>query len=100
MCNDEQYRCANGDFRLYDAWLSHCPVENVTITLCRLQDIQYLLRIFYIAHAQQMRYVEAMSDVMNYATIALSAIDYVETNVNANKCIGYSQLYEELKALW
>jgi hypothetical protein len=66
----------------------------------KLQDIQYLLRIFYIVHVQQMRYLEAKSDVMNYATIALSAIDYVEPNVSANRCIVYPQLFEELKALW
>jgi hypothetical protein len=34
-----------------------------------------------------MRYLQAMPDVMNYVIVALSAIDYVETNVNANKCI-------------
>jgi hypothetical protein len=46
-----------------------------------------------------MRYLEAISDVMNYAIIALSAIDYVEPNVNANKCIVYPELFEEMKAL-
>jgi hypothetical protein len=41
-----------------------------------------------------------MPDVMNYATNALSATDYVEPHVNANKCIVYPQLFDELKALW
>jgi hypothetical protein len=66
----------------------------------RLQDIEYLLRIFYIVHAQQMRYLETVPDVMNYATIALSAIDYGEPNVNANKCIVYPQIFDELTAFW
>jgi hypothetical protein len=46
-----------------------------------------------------MRYLEAMPDIMNHVIIALSAIDYVEPNVNANKCIVYPQIFE-LKALW
>ena len=96
MCNDEQYRCENGDFRR--RVVTAVPGDNYIVY--KLQDIQYLLRIFYIVHAQQMRYLEAMPDVMNYATIALSAIEYVEPNVNANKCIVYPQLFEELKALW
>jgi hypothetical protein len=47
-----------------------------------------------------MRYLDAMPDVMNYATYALSEIDYVEPHVNASKCIAYPQLFDELKALW
>jgi hypothetical protein len=102
MCNDEQYRCENGDFRLSTTR----GYRTARLILCdnyivyRLQDIQYLLRIFYVVHTHQMRYLEAVSDVMKYATIALSAIDYAQTNVNANKCIVYPQLFEELKALW
>jgi hypothetical protein len=53
-----------------------------------------------MVHMQQMSYLEAMPNVMNYAIIALSAIDYVEPNVIANKCIVYPQLFDELKALW
>jgi hypothetical protein len=66
----------------------------------RRQDIQYLLRIFYMVHMQQKRYLEAMPDVMNYATNVLSAIDNVEPHVNANTCIVYPQIFHELKALW
>jgi hypothetical protein len=44
---------------------------------------------------QQVRYLEAMPDVMNYATNALSAIDYVEPHVNDNTCIVYPQLFDE-----
>jgi hypothetical protein len=66
----------------------------------RLQDVQYLLRIFYMVHMQQMRYLEAMPDVMNYASNALNAIDYVEPNVNANKSIVNPQLFDELNTLW
>jgi hypothetical protein len=62
----------------------------------RLQYIQDLLRIFYKVHMQQVRYLEAMPDVMNYATNALSAIDYIEPHVNANKCIVCPQLFDEL----
>jgi hypothetical protein len=53
-----------------------------------------------MVHMQQMRYLEAMPDVMNYATNALNAIDYVEPHVNANKCIVYPQLFDGLKVLW
>jgi hypothetical protein len=89
MCSDEQYRCVSGDFRL-------CTTRGYRTArlklgdnyiVYRLQDVHYLLRIFYMVHMQHMRYLEAMPDVMNYATNALSAIDYVEPNVNANKYI-------------
>jgi hypothetical protein len=43
-----------------------------------------------------MRFFETMPDEINYATIAMSAIDNVEQNVNANKYI----VYPQLKALW
>jgi hypothetical protein len=102
ICNDEQYRCENGDFRLsttrgyrtamlklYDDYIVYSQ-----------HDFEYLLRIFYMARVQQMRYLESMPEVINYATNALSAIDYVEPHVNANKYIVYTQLFDELKALW
>jgi hypothetical protein len=66
----------------------------------RLQDVQYMLRIFYMIHMQQMRYLESMPDIMKYAANALTAIDYVEPHVNANKYIVYPQLFDELKAFW
>jgi hypothetical protein len=53
-----------------------------------------------MVHMQQMRYLEAMHYVMNYATNALSSRDHVKPNVNANKYIVYPQLFDELKALW
>jgi hypothetical protein len=53
-----------------------------------------------MVHTQKVRYLEAMPDVMNYETNALSAIDYVEPHVKASKCIVYPQLFDELKALW
>jgi hypothetical protein len=102
MCNDEEYRCENCDFRLSTTRgyrTTRLKLDDNYI-VCRLQDIQYLLRIFYMVHMQQMRYLEAMPDVMNYATNVLSAIDYGEPNVNANEYIVYPQLFDELKALW
>jgi hypothetical protein len=84
MCNDEQYRCENGDFRLSTTrgYRTARLKLGDNYIVYRLQDIQYLLRIFYMVHMQQKRYLEAMPDVMNYATVALSALDYVETTVN------------------
>jgi hypothetical protein len=52
-----------------------------------------------MVRTQQMRYLEAMPVVMNYATNALSGIDYVEPNVNDNKYIVYPQIFDEIKAL-
>jgi hypothetical protein len=51
-----------------------------------------------MVHTQQMRYSEAMPDIMNYATNALSAIAYVEPNINANKYVVYPQLFDEFNA--
>jgi hypothetical protein len=39
-----------------------------------------------------------MREVMDYAVSALTATDYVEAPVNANKYIVYPQLFEEIKA--
>jgi hypothetical protein len=53
-----------------------------------------------MVHMQQMRCLEAMPDIMNYAANTLSATSYVEHNVNANKYIVYPQLFDEHKAIW
>jgi hypothetical protein len=102
MCNDEQYWCENGDFKLSTTRGYRAARLKLgdNYIVYKLQDIQNLLRIFYMVHMQQVRYLKAMPDVVNYETNALSAIDYVEPHVNASKCIVYPKLFDELKAYW
>jgi hypothetical protein len=61
--------------------------------LYKLSDLHYLLRIFYVIPNQQIRYLEAMAEVLDYAVSALTVTDYVEAPVNANKFIVYPQLF-------
>jgi hypothetical protein len=64
----------------------------------RLHDLQNLLRILYLAHEQQKVFLEALPDILDYATIALTSYDYVEP-VTVNKNIQHKQLFEELKSI-
>jgi hypothetical protein len=54
-------------------------------------------------HVQQIRYLEALPRIINYAAVALTSIEFVETPsappTTASKHILYSQLFEELKAI-
>jgi hypothetical protein len=64
----------------------------------RLHDLQNLLRILYLAHEQQKVFLEALPDILDYATIALTSCDYMEP-VTVNKNIQYKQLFEEFKSI-
>jgi hypothetical protein len=41
----------------------------------RLHDLQNLLGILYLAHEQQKFFLEALTDILDYATIALTSCD-------------------------
>jgi hypothetical protein len=51
-----------------------------------------------VIHAQQIRYLDTLRDIINYATVALTSADFVEPT--ATKHVLYHQLFEELKAIF
>jgi hypothetical protein len=101
MCSDEQYQCKKGNFKVFTtrAYRTARLKLDDNYIVYKLSDMHCLLRIFYVIQNQQINYLEAMPEVMVYAGNALTATDYVEVPVNANKYIVYPQLFEELKAL-
>jgi hypothetical protein len=101
MCSDEKYQCENGNFKLFTTRTyrtTRLKLDNNYIVY-KLNDLQYLLRIFYVIQNQQINYLEAMPEIMDYAVHAFTATVYVEAPVNANKYIVYPQLFKNLKAL-
>jgi hypothetical protein len=56
-----------------------------------------MLRILYLAPEQQKDFLEALTDILDSATIPLTSCDYVES-VTANN-IQYKQLFVELKSI-
>jgi cellulose synthase/poly-beta-1,6-N-acetylglucosamine synthase-like glycosyltransferase len=101
MCSDEQYQCENGNFKLFTtrAYRTARMKLGDNYIVYKLSDLQYLLRIFYVIQNQQIHYLEAMPEVMDYAVSALTATDYFEVPVNANKYIVCPQLFEEPNAI-
>jgi hypothetical protein len=73
MCSDEQYQCENGNFRLFTtrAYRTARLKLGDNYIVYRLSDLQCLLRILYVIHNEQINYLEAMPEVMNYAVSAL-----------------------------
>ena len=100
MCNDKQYRCENGDFKLYTTagYRSARLRLSDNYIIFKLHDLQILLRLLYVIHAQQIRYLEALPDILNYTTVALTSPEFVDPP--ASKYIPYHQLFEELKAIF
>lgn len=102
MCNDRPYVRTNDDFKLTTATRSYrtarLSLGSNGITY-RLQDLQYLSRIFFMIQNQQLYYIQAQSDVMNYAVLTTATTEFVLPPVNASTNILYPRLFEELKAL-
>ena len=99
MCGNEQYGCKEGEFRLITTSsyrIARINLDKQYIDL-RLEDLQYLLRIFHVIQNQLNLYTLSLPDVMTYVTVALTSVNYVEPAPNANKHIMYSQLFDEFK---
>jgi hypothetical protein len=98
-CGVGQYQCENGNFKLFTTrgYRTARLKLGYNYIVHKLIDLKYLLRIFYVVRKQQIHYLEAMPEVMDYAVNVLTATDYVEVPVNANKYIVYPQLFEELR---
>jgi hypothetical protein len=91
MCSYEQYQCENGNFKLFTtrAYRTARLKLGDNYIVYNLSYLQYLSHIVYLIHKQQIHYLESMPEVMDYAVSALTATDYVEAPVNANKYIVY-----------
>jgi hypothetical protein len=37
-----------------------------------------MLRILYLVHVQQMRYLESLPEIINYAALSITSVDFVE----------------------
>jgi hypothetical protein len=102
MCNNRPYVCTNDNFKLTTISLSY-RIARLTLGSIgvnfKLQDMQYLSRIFFMIHNQQIIYMQALSDVMNYATLTAASTEFVLPPANSNANILYPRLFEELKAL-
>jgi hypothetical protein len=100
MCSDEQCQCENGYFKLFttrDYRTARLKLGDNYIVY-NLSNLQYLLRVFYLIHKQQIHYLGAMPEVMDYAVSAQTATDYVDVPLNANIYIVYPQSFEEINA--
>jgi hypothetical protein len=51
-----------------------------------------------MVHAKQIRYLEALPEIINYAVAALTSADFVEPP--ASKNVLYHQLFEEIKGIF
>jgi hypothetical protein len=102
ICNDRPYGRTNDDFKLTTTTRSYrkarLSLGSVGITY-KLQELQFLSRIFFMIQNQQLIYMQAQSDVMNYAVLTTTKTEFVLPPVNANTNILYPRLFEELKAL-
>jgi hypothetical protein len=99
MCGNEHYAFRVGVFRLttigslrtarmyFDRHCLHF----------KLEDLQYLERIFHIVNNQLKLYATATPDVKTYIISALGTTTYSDPVPNANNSILYYQLYEEIK---
>ena len=99
MCDNEQYGCKEGDFRLNTTRsyrIARLYLGKQYIRL-RLGDLQYLSRMFHVLRNQLKVYTLSLSDVLTYVTIALTSVNYVEPAPNPSKHIAYSQLFDGLK---
>jgi hypothetical protein len=74
MCNDKQYRFVNGDNRLYTIGVYRIAMLRLgdKYIIFRLQDLQTLLRILYMVHVQQIRYLDVLPEIINYEAVALT----------------------------
>jgi hypothetical protein len=102
MCNDRQYSSGSEKSEFTRSTTKQYRTGRLKHSdkyiVYRLHDLQNLLRILYLAHEQQKVFLNALPDILDYATIALTSSDYVEP-VTVNKNIQYKQLFEELKSI-
>jgi hypothetical protein len=81
MYDDKEYLCENGDFRLYTTGgyrIARLRLGDNYI-IYRFQDLQNLLRTLYVVHDQQIRYLEPLHEIINYAAVALTSADFVDS---------------------
>ena len=98
MCANEPYVHKDGDFKVTARGIARMYLHNRYINLTQ-NEIRHLSRIFHIVQKQLDVYVNAMADVLTYATAALSSTAYVEPSPCASRLVAYPQLYEELKTI-
>ena len=101
MCSDEQYSCLDGEFKLHTTGTYHVArvyFGKKYISL-HLSELHYMMYMFHVVQNQQILYLRALSDVINYARAAQNSTVNVEPATSAYKSILYPQLYEELKTI-
>ena len=105
LCRDEYDKVLNGDFKMSlsstykSAAISLDTKENKKSIYFKLHELRYTSYIFFMVKNQLIKYIEAMSDVINYVLSSISSNTYVEPSSDANKNILYYQLFEELKTI-
>ena len=72
--------------------------KNRKSVFIKLNDLRYLAYIFPMVE-NQLKYTEAMPDVMNFVLATLNSPSSVEPPADASNNILFYQLYEELKTL-
>ena len=103
LCRDEYDKVLNGDFKMSlsstykSAAISLDTKENKKSIYFKLHELRYTSYIFFMVKNQLIKYIEAMSDVINYVLSSISSNTYVEPSSDANKNILYYQLFVELK---
>jgi hypothetical protein len=101
LLHGDQYLCKDGIFRLYTTRsyrVARIYLGKQSFSF-KLQELQYLINMFYVIQNQLTLYTLALQDVLTYSINALSSTVYIEPSPNACNNINYSQLFEELKTI-
>jgi len=101
QCNASQYTVKDGDFKLSTSGVNKVAkltLNKQTINL-KLDEIKYLMTMFYVVRNQLDLFLSVQQDLMIYVTSALSSTTYVTPDSNLSPLINYTQLFEELKTM-
>ena len=101
MCGDEQYTCVDVEFRLQTTGTYHVArvyLGKKYISL-HLTELRYMMYMFHVVHNQQIIYLRALPDVINYARAAQLSTVYVEPATSASKSILYPNSMRNLRLL-